>query len=133
MSKRKGKTPKYSPEFKIIVIEDMIQNKLGYGEIARKYGMYSSPERAFKRNGNKIPGGVTSTIKRWEQIYTTEGPEGFYLHNHGGYLPENKLYQKVNKQDLIEENRLLKMELEYLKKLDALVRKREQLEEKMQK
>ena len=64
MSKRKGKTPKYSPEFKIIVIEDMIQNKLGYGETARKYGMYSSPERAFKRNGNKIPGGVTSTIKR---------------------------------------------------------------------
>ena len=112
MSKRKGKTPKYSPEFKIIVIEDMIQNKLGYGETARKYGMYSSPERAFKRNGNKIPGGVTSTIKRWEQIYTTEGPEGFYLHNHGGYRPENKLYQKVNKQDLIEENRLLKMELE---------------------
>ncbi len=133
MSKRKGKFPKYSPEFKIIVIEDMIKNKLGYGETARKYNMYSSPERAFKGNGNKIPGGVTSTIKRWEQIYTTEGPEGFYHHNHGGYRPENKLYQKVNKQDLIEENRLLKMELEYLKKLDALVRKREQLEEKKQK
>ena len=133
MSKRKGKTPKYSPEFKIIVIKDMIQNKLGYGVTARKYGMYSSPERAFKRYGNKIPGGVTSTIKRWEQIYTTEGPEGFFLHNHGGYRPENKLYQQVNKQDLIEENRLLKMELEYLKKLDALVRKREQLEEKKQK
>ena len=36
MSKRKGKFPKYSPEFKIIVIEDMIKNKLGYGETARK-------------------------------------------------------------------------------------------------
>lgn len=133
MSKRKGNIPKYSPEFKIMVIEDMINNNLGYSETARKYGMYSSPERAFKRNGNKIPGGVTSTIKRWEQIYTTEGPEGFYLHKHGGYRPENKLYQKVNKQDLIEENRLLKMEIEYLKKLDALVRRREQLEEKKQK
>ena len=133
MSKRKGKTHKYSPEFKIMVIEDMIKNKLGYGETARKYGMYSSPERAYKRDGNKIPGGVTSTIKRWEQIYNTEGPEGFYLHTHGGYRPENKLYQKVNKQDLINENRLLKMELEYLKKLDALVRQREQLEEKKQK
>lgn len=77
MSKSKGKTPKYSPEFKITVIEDIIKNKLGYGETARKYGMYSSPERAFKRNGNKIPGGVTSTIKRWGQIYTTEGPEEF--------------------------------------------------------
>ena len=133
MSKTKGKISKYSPEFKIIVIEDMINNKQGYGETARKYKMYFSPERGYKRNGNKIPGGVTSTIKRWEQIYTTEGPEGFYLHKHGGYRPKNKLYQQVNKRDLIEENRLLKMELEYLKKLDALVRQREQLEEKKQK
>ena len=133
MSKAKGKTPKYSPEFKIMIIEDMVKNKLGYGETARKFGMYSSPERAFKRNGNKIPDGVTSTIKRWEQIYTTEGPERFYHHTHGRYRPENKLYQQVHRQDLLEENRLLKMDLDYLKKLDALVRKREQLEEKKQK
>lgn len=88
--------------------------------------MYSSPERAFKRNGKKIPGGANSTIKRWEQIYTTEEAEGFYLHNHGGYRPENNLYQKVNKQELIEEKR----QLECLKKLDTLVRQREQFKEK---
>ena len=40
----------------------MLKNKLGYGETARKYKMYSSPERGFRRNGNKIPGGVTTTI-----------------------------------------------------------------------
>ena len=30
MSKKKGNSPKYSPEFKIIVVEDMLKNKLGY-------------------------------------------------------------------------------------------------------
>ena len=35
MSKQKGKIPKYYPEFKIMVIEDMIKNNLGYGETAR--------------------------------------------------------------------------------------------------
>ena len=127
MSKKKSNSPKYSPEFKIIVVEDMLKNKLGYGETARKYKMYSSPERGFRRNGNKIPGGVTTTIKRWEQIYLAEGPEGLYNNHHGGYRPENKLFQQnIDKQNLIDENRRLKMELEYLKKLDALVRAEEE-------
>ena len=42
-----------------------------------------------------------------------------------------KLDKKVE-EDLIAENQRLRMEIEYLKKLDALVRKREQEEEKKQ-
>lgn len=133
MSKEKGKIPKYTPEFKIMVIEDMIKNKMGYGETARKYGMYRTPDGGYKHNGQTISGGITTTIKRWEQIYLKEGPEGLYNHNHGGYRPENALFQNKNKQDLIAENRLLKMELEYLKKLDALVQKRMRAERKKQK
>ena len=40
-----------------------------------------------------------------------------------------KLDRKVE-EDLIAENQRLRMEIEYLKKLDALVRKREQEEQK---
>ena len=134
MSKKKGNSPKYSPEFKIIVVEDMLKNKLGYGETARKYKMYSSPERGFRRNGNKIPGGVTTTIKRWEQIYLAEGPEGLYNHHHGGYRPGNKLFQQnIDKKNLIDENQRLKIGPEYLKKLDALVLQRIQTGKKKQK
>ena len=42
-----------------------------------------------------------------------------------------KLDKKVE-EDLIAENQRLRMEIEYLKKLDALVRKREQEERKKQ-
>ena len=42
-----------------------------------------------------------------------------------------KLDKKVE-EDLIAENQRLRMEIEYLKKLDALVRKREQNEVKKQ-
>ena len=42
-----------------------------------------------------------------------------------------KLGKKVE-EDLIAENQRLRMEIEYLKKLDALVRKREQEERKKQ-
>ena len=42
-----------------------------------------------------------------------------------------KLDKKVE-EDLIAENQRLRMEIEYLKKLDALVRKREQEEKKKQ-
>ena len=42
-----------------------------------------------------------------------------------------KLDKKVE-EDLIAENQRLRMEIEYLKKLDALVRKREQNEAKKQ-
>ena len=112
MSKKKGNSPKYFPEFKIMVVEDMLKNKLGYGETARKYKMYSSPERGFRRNGNKIPGGVTTTIKRWEQIYLAEGPEGLYNHHHGGYHREKKLFQQnTEKQNPIKEKQPIKKEV----------------------
>ncbi len=43
-----------------------------------------------------------------------------------------KLDKKIE-EDLIAENQRLRMEIEYLKKLDALVQKREQEEEKKRK
>ena len=53
---------------------------------------------------------------RWERKYIEEGPDRLYIQGYKSQFP------KITKsQDLIAENQRLKMELEYLKKLNALV------------
>ena len=76
-------------------------------------------------------------LQRWERIYLEEGAEGLMRERRGiacsadgtrkGRPP--KLDKKVE-EDLIAENQRLRMEIEYLKKLDALVQKRLQEEKK---
>ena len=107
---------------------DMRKHHLGYCETARKYDL-----------GDPKLGGVVHTLQRWERIYLEEGAEGLMKERRGrackaggtrkGRPP--KLDKKVE-EDLIAENQRLRMEIEYLKKLDALVRKREQEERKKQ-
>ena len=122
MGKTGRKNKVYSPEFKISVIMDMREHNLCYRETMRKYFPY------LKENGFDF-------LKKWERIYLEEGAEGLMKERRGknntsgkrGRPP--KLDKKVE-EDLIAENQRLRMEIEYLKKLDALVRKREQEEEK---
>jgi len=105
----------YTGEFKQSVIEDMRNNCLSQNETADKYA---------------IP---RASIQRWERIYLEEGPEGLYIERRGrastatgtrkGRPP--KLDLKVE-EDLIAENQRLRMEIDYLKKLDALVRSNKQ-------
>ena len=124
---KKGQIYKiYSPEFKISVIMDMREHHLGYRETARKYEMV-----------NKSYGGAISTLQRWERIYLEEGAEGLMKERRGracaaggtrkGGPPK---LDKTVEEDLIAENQRLRMEIEYLKKLDALVQKRLQEEKK---
>ena len=122
MGKTGRKNKVYSPEFKISVIMDMREHNLCYRETMRKYFPY------LKENGFDF-------LKKWERIYLEEGAEGLMKERRGknntsgkrGRPP--KLDKKVE-EDLIAENQRLRMEIEYLKKLDALVRKREQEEQK---
>lgn len=122
MAKKGQKFKKYSPELKISVIMDMREHHLGYRETARKYGLGAS-------------GGVVDMLKRWERIYLEEGAEGFMKERRGRACAASgarkgcppKLDKKVE-EDLIAENQRLRMENEYLKKLDALVRERIQRE-----
>ena len=108
MSKTGRKNKKYSPEFKIRVIMDMRENHLGPREAERKYTV------------------VHSVILKWERIFLEEGAEGLMKERRGknntsgkrGRPP--KLDRKVE-EDLIAENQRLRMEIEYLKKLSALV------------
>ena len=125
---------KYSPEFKISCIIDMRDHNLSYSETARKYLCEKGQESIFK-----------GRLKLWERIFLEEGEAGFYIERRGRKRkmdnpnkgrPKKKLDKQVN-QDLIAENQQLKerveqleMENEYLKKLDALVRKRLQNQKK---
>ena len=49
---------KYTPEFKKLVVETMIEEKLGYKETERRFGLPHMRAAA------------------WERIYLEEGPEG---------------------------------------------------------
>ena len=100
----------YSSEFKISVIMDMRENHLGLRETERKYNVQHS------------------VILKWERIFLEEGAEGLMKERRGRINPlsekkkgrPSKLDKKVE-EDLIEENQRLRMEIEYLKKLSALV------------
>ena len=129
MAKKGTIQQKYSAEFKIGVIMDMREHHMGYRETVRKYWDVSKGQEANYKNA----------VQRWERIYLEEGAEGLMKERRGragaasgtkkGRLP--KLDKKVE-EDLIAENQRLRMEIEYLKKLDALVQKRLHKERKKQ-
>lgn len=107
----------YSPEFKMCVIMDMRDHRLSYSETVRKYNL-----------GPVESGGARAMLQRWERIFLEEGAEGLMKERRGraskasgcnkGRPP--KLDKKVE-EDLIAENQRLRMEIEYIKKLSALV------------
>ena len=121
MGKTGRKNKNYSPEFKIRVIMDMREHHLSYRETVRKYW-----EEAKGKEPNYI-----HRVQRWERIFLEEGAEGLMKERRGknntsgkrGRPP--KLDRKVE-EDLIAENQRLRMEIEYLKKLSALVLAEEQ-------
>ena len=129
MGKLERKNRCYSAEFKIGVIMDMSAHHLGYCETVRKYWDLTTGQAENYKN----------IVKRWERIFLDEGAEGLMKERRGragaasrtkkGRPP--KLDKKVE-EDLIAENQRLRMEIEYLKKLDALVQKRLHKERKKQ-
>ncbi len=133
MSRKKKFNTKYSPEFKIAVIMDMRENQLSYRETVRKYWQTQTrvEEDVYR-----------SRVKNWERIYLEEGAAGFMVERRGRKStgrPRKKPLDKEIENDLVAENQRLKeqlqyaeMEIEYLKKLDALVRAEEQKKNKKQ-
>ena len=123
MEKTRRKNKVYSAEFKIRVIMDMREHHLGYNETVRKYWDIT---RGQEHNYQK-------QVQRWERIYLEEGAEGLMKERRGRACKASgsnkgrppKLDRKVE-EDLIAENQRLRMEIEYLKKLSALVLAEEQ-------
>ena len=97
---------RYTAEFKKLVVETMLKEKLSYCETARQFEV-SDDKR----------------IAAWERIYLTEGPEGFAIERRGrgskGH-PSKQLPKEVE-EDLLAEVQRLRAENEYLKNLQALV------------
>ena len=108
----KGKPNKrYTPEFKIKVVETMHREKLSYRETARQFDISNS------------------RVTAWERIYLEEGAEGLYIERRGrkstGRPPKIK-----KEENLIAEVQRLRAENAYLKKLNALVAERVRQEKK---
>ena len=104
----------YSGEFKQHVIEYMHSNKLSATETAVLF---------------KMPGEMQ--VLNWERIYYEEGPEALYIDRRGRKpkmtketKPRKKQLKPEVEEDLIKEVQRLRMENEYLKKLNALVQER---------
>lgn len=106
----------YSGEFKQNVIEYMHVNHLSATETAIKFNL-----------------GYANVVNKWERIYYEEGPQGLYIKRRGR---PRKMLSKKNKKNVNENKNLLKevqrlrMENEYLKKLNALVQERIKRENK---
>jgi transposase-like protein len=113
MRKKGSKNKVYSPEFKIAVVKAMREQHFGCETAVRK----------FEINSNIHNG--SSTVRRWERIYLEEGEAGLMEEKRGRKSTgrPKKLKPEVE-EDLIAEVQRLRAEVEYLKKLDALVRER---------
>lgn len=95
---------RYTPEFKVLVVETMRKEGLSHKEA----------ERQFKLPHNRAAS--------WERIYLTEGSEGLAVERRGrsGKGRPAKLPSNVE-EDLLAEVQRLRAENAYLKNLQALV------------
>lgn len=112
-----GLNNKYTLEFKLEVIEFNKQH--GPNETTEVYGV------------------VKSVFYKWEKIYLEEGIEGLSIERRGRPIKDQELlainskkFPNNVKEDLIAENQRLKMEIDYLKKLTALIHEKEKIQKK---
>ena len=95
---------RYTPEFKQLVVETMLNEKLSYSETERQFEV------------------VRSRITAWERIYLSEGSEGFSIERRGrGSKGRSKKLPDPVEKDLLAEVQRLRAEVDYLKNLQALV------------
>lgn len=105
---------RYTGEFKQKVVETMRSKGMSYTETEREFDI---------RSHDRIPS--------WERIYLEEGVEGLYIERRGRKSQGRpRKLEKTVKEDLIAENQRLRAEVDYLKKLNALVSERVRREKK---
>ena len=105
---------RYTPEFKIKVVETMRDEKRSYKEAAGQFDV-----------------SFDTVVAKWERIYLEEGKEGFYIERRGRKSTGRPAKIKKDiEEDLIAEVQRLRAENAYLKKLNALVSERVRQEKK---
>lgn len=104
----------YSGDFKVAVVEYMHNTGASLRATAAHFNIPSRP-----------------SIVKWERIYYEVGKEALYEERRGrpekmkSTKPGKDKTSKAENEDLIAEVQRLRMENEYLKKLNALIQKRE--------
>ena len=117
----KTKNNSYSGDFKVMVVEYM--HNTG-SSIRKTAAIFNIPSY--------------TTVADWERRYRKEGKESLYEERRGKYSMGNRKRGRKPKpkqhipqnEDLLKEIQRLRMENEYLKKLNALAQKREESEKK---
>ena len=105
---------RYTGEFKQMVVETMMREKLSYFETRKRFDIAGEDR-----------------VRNWERIYLTEGPEGLYIERRGRASTGRPMkLPKETEEDLLAEVQRLRAENAYLKKLQALVSEREQRQQK---
>jgi len=109
----------YTGEFKQKVVEQMRAESLSYREAGRIFEIKHHQ------------------VIAWERIYLEEGAAGLHVERRGRSRLESGVQKgrprqldKNIEEDLIAENQRLRMEVDYLKKLNALVQERQLQERK---
>ena len=101
----RGKPNKrYTPEFKKLVVETMVEERLSYCETARRFEVRSDTQ-----------------VRNWERIYLAEGAEALAIERRGHGSSRPRKLPKEGEEDLLAEVQRLRAENEYLKNLQALV------------
>ncbi len=117
----------YSGDFKVSVVEYMHNTGTSLNQTAKHFNIHSR-----------------KTISKWEQVYNEKGKDALYHKNRLGRPPamgkkqgkpkeestEKSKSEKKSYEELEAEVEDLRMENEYLKKLNALVQEREKSEKK---
>lgn len=109
----------YTGDFKVAVVEYMHTTGASMRQTAAHFNVPS-----------------LKSVSDWEQIYYEEGKEALYEERRGrarkmkAKNPRKKQKAIQENEDLLAEVQRLRMENEYLKKLNALVQKREKSEKK---
>lgn len=111
------KNRNYTGDFKMHVVEYMHTHQISSLEAA---SLFLIPSHRV--------------VDKWERVYYEEGVQGLYRENRGkgsgmkSNDSKKKILDKQTEKDLIAEVQKLRMENEYLKKLNALIREREKSE-----
>ena len=101
---------RYTPEFKIHVVEIMRSEHLSCSEAARRFDVSDH-----------------HLVSSWERIYLEEGPEGLAVERRGrGSKGRPRRLSKETEEDLLAEVQRLRAENAYLKLLQTLVLEDEQ-------
>jgi Transposase and inactivated derivatives len=103
----------YDGQFKLSVVEYMHANHLSIRETAVKFGIPSH-----------------TVVGKWERVYYEEGSQALFQDRRGRKramesTSKKPKLDKKTEEDLIAENQRLRMEIDYLKKLNALIQSKE--------